>query len=96
MNWVPSSSGEPSAENASTRHEKTRNLSEVRGLLLRVAVEAIFLIGAVVGAYFASGVLRAILIILAIALFALAAWTGLMAVLFTVLVGMKRRWSNKR
>jgi hypothetical protein len=96
INWVPSSSGKPPADNTTSRQETVRNLRDVRRLLRELAVVVILLIGAVVGAYFTSGVLRVILIIVAIALFALAAWTGLMTLFFIVLVKMLRRWSNNR
>jgi hypothetical protein len=96
MNWVPWSSGEPSAGNATARHEMAPIPRDLRQLLRELAVVAILLVGAAVGAYFASGILQVILIVLAVALFALAAWVGLMTLFFIVVVRLMRRWSNNR
>jgi hypothetical protein len=61
-------------------------------MLRTLAVVAILLIASTVGAYFTSGILQAALIILAIALFTLGAWMGLMTLFFVLVVRTRRRW----
>jgi hypothetical protein len=62
----------------------------------RVHIHVILAIGAAVGAYFASGIIRFALIVLAVLLGALVIWDVLVAVYLTSLAWGLKRWRDQR
>lgn len=62
----------------------------------RVYVPAILAIGAALGAYFASGILRVALIVVAVLLGALVVWDILVAAYITLLAWGLKTWVDRR
>jgi hypothetical protein len=62
----------------------------------RVHVHVILAVGAALGAYFSGGILRVVLIVVAVLLGALVTWDVLVAAYGTILVWGVKRWRDQR
>jgi hypothetical protein len=79
---------------AQNERELGRMVRALLHLLRPFAVHAILAAGAALGAYFASGILRVILIVLAVLLSAIIAWGVLLAVGGITLLRVLKRWPD--